>query len=472
MVPTEVGWVGSRDEAVRKEIDRLLLAAPTRDLAAGWRLCESLGQAAAPMLWELLAAERSNLQRRLALLAGAVLAGGANEDRRLLEFLGQPKPMLEERCLAMLLIALGPPRSRPYPEFWDVANGGNRSPEQVMGIAVRLAAARLPGAAGSAPAVGVADPGLASAAAFAGAPIADSVVDALWNQKAPVRHAELFWRGALLGVVRPRADRPELPAWIERAQVCAAMTGSTQGPLRAAALAYLGRAGEFRGNTAPADWEDLAAAIVDLPSARDASAWLPALPPTRLLRPECLLVAFALGQPPEQVADGRVQWLVDPQVGRHAAIALAWRLAAGEVITNLPRGSEGLPEWAFVDWATGRDWALATALEDPTLQAAAVLCREGRLSLPAAKELFEATLWRWGSHPGWALWQQEALLVRDLLLVGSHQGGSKYLPHVRPERRFRAGGLGPDSPFYDVAVALFDHLATPRTAVPSGYGLR
>lgn len=468
----EVGWIGTKDEAVRRELDRLLLAAPTRDLAAGWRLCESLGQAAAPMLWELLDAERSNLQRRLALLAGAVLAGGLNEDRRLLEFLAQPKPMLEERCLAMLLVALGPPRSRPCPDFWDLANGGNRTPEQVMGIAARLAAARFPGGGEKLPAVGVAEPGLAGAAAFAGAPIADSVVEALWNQKAPLRHAELYWRGALLGAVRPRVDRPALPDWVERAKGCAERTGATQAPLRAAALAFLGRAGEFRSNAMTADWDDLAAGIIDVSSARDASAWLPSAPPTRVLRPERLLVAFALGQPPEAVGEARAQWLAEPRTGRHAAIALAWRLAAGESLANLPRGAEGLPEWAFVDWAAGRGWAAGAAFEDPILQAAGLLCREGRLSPAAAKELFEATLWRWGSHPGWALWQQERLLVRDLLLVGSHQGGSKYLPHVRPERRFRAGGLGPDSPFYDVAVALFDHLAEPRSVVPSGYGLR
>lgn len=100
------------------------------------------------------------------------------------------------------------------------------------------------------------------------------------------------------------------------------------------------------------------------------------------------------------------------------------------------------------------------------------LAAAGRLPAAAARRLFEETLWRWGSHPGLGAWEQERLLLRDVLLVGSHPGGGKYVPQVRPELRYRPAGLGPDDVFYDVAVALFDFLATPRGPVPAEYQLR
>jgi len=71
-----------------------------------------------------------------------------------------------------------------------------------------------------------------------------------------------------------------------------------------------------------------------------------------------------------------------------------------------------------------------------------------------------------------AAWEQERLLLRDLLLVGSNLGGGKYLGHVRPEQRYRPTGIGPDDVFFDVAVPLFEFLAHPRSPMPPEHRLR
>ena len=113
-----VGWIGPRDERFRDRFRQALLAVPTRDLAAGWQLASDLGRPAVPLAWEMMQAERSNVVRRLAMLAAAMMAGGTNEDERLFAWLDQQRPMLEERVLTAMLLALGPRRARTIPGFW------------------------------------------------------------------------------------------------------------------------------------------------------------------------------------------------------------------------------------------------------------------------------------------------------------------------------------------------------------------
>jgi hypothetical protein len=86
--------------------------------------------------------------------------------------------------------------------------------------------------------------------------------------------------------------------------------------------------------------------------------------------------------------------------------------------------------------------------------------------------VLEEVMWKWGSHPGLGAWELERQLIRDLLLVGSNIGGGKYQPHVRPEQRYRAAGIGPDAVFFEIAVAWFDFSAQPRGAPPAEYRLR
>ena len=90
-----VGWISLRDERFRERFQKLLLNEPTRDLEAGWQLASDLGRPAVPLLWDMLADQKAMVERRLIVLAAAVLAGGPIEDERLFEWLEQPKPMLE-----------------------------------------------------------------------------------------------------------------------------------------------------------------------------------------------------------------------------------------------------------------------------------------------------------------------------------------------------------------------------------------
>ena len=111
-------------------------------------------------------------------------------------------------------------------------------------------------------------------------------------------------------------------------------------------------------------------------------------------------------------------------------------------------------------------------LDDPPLQAAVELAAAGRLPRAVMRNLLEEALWRWGSHPGLGMWENERMLLRDLVLVGSSSGGGKYQPQVRPHERYRPQGLGPDDPFFDIAVALYDFTSKPRPPMPPEYRLR
>ncbi len=467
-----IGLVSPKNEKVRAEIGRLLLAVPTRDLAAGWRLCADLGQPAAPLLWELLAEERSNVGRRLALLAGAVLAGGPNEDERLFTFLSLPRPMLEERCLAMMLVALGPQRTRVMPEFWSKSLGPAKTPEQLMAIVVRLAAARFPGTELDAPTLGDGDPGVAAAAAFAGLPVPSSIAAPLWNLKTPSRHAELFWRGAFLGASRGGVALAAAEGLRERAREVAAMPGASFAAARAAATVLRGRLHDHRADGSRFDAELLELAAAETTNARALRSQLSATPSPLVDEPQRLAVAYVLSRTVAEVVAEREAWLANAKINRHIAVALAWRLAGDAAAAPLGVRLPELPEWYLARWAAGDEVGEPPPLQDEQLAMGARLAAAGRLPAAAAKRLFEETLWRWGSHPGLGVWEQERLLLRDVLLVGSHPGGGKYVPQVRPELRYRPAGLGPDDVFYDVAVALFDFLSTPRAPVPAEYQLR
>ncbi len=465
-----MGWLAGRTDKVKAEITRLLLVSPSRDLAAGWRLCEGLGQPAAPLLWEMVEAERSNLQRRLALLVGAMLAGGGQEDRRLVAWLGQPRPVFEERCLLALVVALGPPRGRPLDDYFSLAVGGNRTPEQFLAIAARLAAARVPSAVAALPVVAGGDPGLAGASAYCGAGVAPRTAEALWNLRNPDEHGELFWRGSMLGLARSEVGTGTALA---RARELRMLTGTGHTAARATAAIALARHGQAVGSETRPDWDEVLPWVVDQRSAMQVRDWLAPETPARVANPGRLAVAYALSRSPEEVLADRAIWLADPRVRSHVAIALAWQLAGREAQSAPAVGEADLPEWDLVRCCAGlRPLGRQPSPDDPQLAAAQRLLVDGRLSVTAARDLCEDTLWRWGSHPGLTRWEQERLLIRDLLLVGSHQGGSKYLPHVPPVARYRATGLGPDSPFYDLGVALYDFLAAPRLPVPKGYTLR
>lgn len=444
---------------------------PTRDLAAGWQLALDLGRPAAPVLWELVQAERADVGRRLVVLAAAVLAGGSLEDERLFAFLAQQKPMLEERTLAGLLLALGPRRSRAVPELWSRLLGPSRSPEMLLAISARLAAARFPEIEAGAPPLVGEDPGLAAATAFAGLPVPASIASRWWQLRDPPRHAELFWRGAMLGAARKAGAGIQMDGLRDRAIEVQQLPGDANALARAAAVHYRARRRDLRADGARFDHDLLRAAVFDLASAEALQSWLAPMPLPRDEEPHRLAVAYALSRPVGTVIADREHWAREPRIHKHVAVALAWRLLAAQPAeADLPV-VPGLAEWNLVRWAAGAEVDRTATCDDSVLQMAMQLAVDDRLPRRALRQALEETLWRWGSHPGRTAYEQERLLVRDLLLSGSRPGGGKYLAHVRPDQRYSPTGLDRNDGFFTVAVALFDFLARPRGPMPPEHSL-
>lgn len=469
-----VGTLSSRDERFRKVLERLLLESPSADdLAQGWQLAADLGRPAAPLLWEVLQSEKANAGRRIVVLAAAVLAGGPGEDDRLFGWLDAPTTIREERVMAGFLLAMGPQRARPVPDLWARLLGPAKAVPPVLGIASRLAAARFPGSDAGAPVlVDEEDPGLLAAAAFAGLPVRPALAQRLWDLRVDVRHRELFWRGALLGslVVRAGGQDPQA-VMLEHARQILDQPGDSFPAARVAAALFRASASDVRAQGPRPDW-GLLQALASTPSAAVAlQQWLGAVPQPRDDEPGRLAVAYVLSRDPDTVVAERAQWGADPRIRHHVAVALAWRLLGEERPLAVDVLVPGVPEWFFVRWASGQAAGRDGAIADAPLQAAAGLAAAGRLPRPAARAQLEETLWRWGSHPGIGRFDSERLLVRDLLLLGSRQGG-KYRPHVRADQVYRAAGIDKDDAFFDVAVPLWDFLSRRRPPLPSEFRLR
>ncbi|MBX3465034.1 MAG: hypothetical protein KF830_17840 [Planctomycetes bacterium] len=469
---TGPGWIDARHEPFRERFQQLLLAAPTRDLGQGWQLAAEIGRPVAPLLWDMVQAERAQTGRRLAVLAAAMVAGGAAEDERSLAWLDRPKGMVEDRVLTALWLAHGPRRARPVPNLAGRLLGGGRPPEPVLRLAVRLASARFPGGeAGDA--VGAdEDPGLAAAGVFAGLPIGAAVAARYGNLKASERHVELYWRAGLLAGARGLAEgRPPEVEWLQRARDLSAWPGEAFAAVRCAALLYRLRAQDQVADGPRPDWRLLHQAVVDRAAAVAVRGWLTAAPQPRDEEPARLAVAYVLSREPAEVVAEQAVWSAAPRVRRHVAIALAWRLLGEPPAAPIELDLPGVPEWVFVRLAGGARPAVPV-LDDAPLQLAARLAAADRLPPAALRAALEDALWRWGSHPGLGAWEQERLLLRDLLLVGSLVGGGRYVPHVRPEQRYRASGIAPDDVFYEVASSLHDFLVRPRLPIPAECRLR
>lgn len=470
-----MGALGARDDRFVRALERLLLDDATRDFELGWQMALDLGRPAAPLLWECLRAEKSNVRRRLVLLTAAVLAGGPAEDGQLFAWLDNQSTMLEERVMAGFLLAMGPRRQRPLPDFWNRLLGPTRSPQTVLGIAARLAAARFPGSETSGPGLGDEDdPGLASATLFAGLPLRASLQQKWWNLKNPERHAELVWRGALIAGITGRGDSTGFQggSLLDRAREVGQLPGEVTLAARDAAALFRSYQRDVRLEGARPDWRTLQSLVADPAAAVLLQPWLTPVPQPLDDEPIRLAVAYVFSREPAQVITDRATWGADPRIRRHVAVALAFRLL-GDAATKMPAVPlAGVPEWFFVNWANGNAVAVDGQLDDPILGAAAKLATEGRLSRPAARTVLEEWLWRTGGHPGIGLYQAERLLIRDLLLLGSRQAG-KFVPNARADQIYRAGGsIDKDHQLFDIAVPLWEFLNRPRPPLPAELRLR
>lgn len=461
----DLGWITERDEAYRDRFRQLLVRERTRGLATGWQLAVDLGRPAVKVLWRLFEAEPADVDHRLALLAAALLAGGAHEDQAMFDWLGanQKKVMLEERTLAALLVALGPNRTRPEPQFWSRFLGASKTPEDLLGIAVRLASARFPESREGAPALASDDPGLAAAAAFAGLPIPPAVQARFKDPRE--RHAELFWRGTLLAAARRREPPPQ--ELLTTARELMRTSDDGLAAARGAAAWLRAVSGDLRTEAAPSDVALLRIVAADPATANVLQRALGPTAHPRDQAPQRLAVAYALALPVATVVEQRDAWAADERLRRHVAIALAWRLATEAPGAPIDAVLASVPEWAFVRGASGATFDPAVRCADARLQAALPLLASGRLERPALAALLEETLWRWGSHPNRVPWELERLLVRDLLLAGSNPGGSKYQPAVRPEQRYSPRGIDRSHSFFSIAVELFDFVGQAGGAIPA-----
>ena len=480
----DIGAVTARNSVYQKRFRELLLTASSRDLQSGWQLARDLGRPVAPVLWQMLSAERSNVDRRLVLLIAAVLADGPSNEGRLFELLDQRKAMLQERIITAMLIALGPHRMRPREDFWSRCIGPNVEPEPILELAVRIACARYPGAAKGAPITRSNDPGIVAAAAFSGLRMSPQTRKKLW--RSDDRHAELFFRGALLGEGWRYALNGDLPTLLGQASVLMETGDERLDAARAAAILLRARAGVLDAKTGRPDWRLLQIVASQPASLPALQAWLSPRPLAREEDLPRLAVAHALYQPVHETVKAMREWSADPTVRKHIAVALAVRLSKGDVVRAGVEPSPSVsaqaqvlklvlpdvPEFRFAVWACGGEFVLGAKCDDPHLEQLAGLIADGRVSRKVVRATLEEALWRWGSHPGIGPWQQERLLIRDLMLVGSKRGGGRYQPHIRSEMRYVVTGLDRSDTFFTIAVDLYEFLNRPVAPVPSQYRLR
>lgn len=462
-------WIRAGDRRYEGRFRALLVEESTRDLRAGWLLAQRLGRPVVPMLWGLLDAERSNVERRLAVLGAALIAGGPAEDERLFAFLDQDRAMLPERVMASLWIALGPQRTRSVRGALPRILGPNKEPEELLAVAARLAAARAePDAPRSAP-LESDDPGLLAAAAFCGMPVARTSSQRQWRSRH--RDASLFRRAAFLADRRAVKHPDREPMLLERAKRALQERSAGGSKERDAAVLLLAAASALDAQQPGLDWRQLRIVASEPASATFLRSRLQPTPLARDPQPERLAAAFALWMPVDQVVSSRDTWGQDRRICSSVAVALAARLCATPEEVSLDFDLPGVPEWAFAKWAAGGRFEVQGDLRDPRLANLAVVLANGRASKGAVQEELELALWRWRSHPGLAAWELERELVRDLLLVGSRSGG-KYAPGIAPHLRYFPAGLDRDDSFFDVAVALFEFTGASSGPVPAEHRLR
>ncbi|MBK8096596.1 MAG: hypothetical protein IPK26_05780 [Planctomycetes bacterium] len=461
-----VGSLDGRDAAVRGRLQDLLLD-NVADPGAGWQLCRQLGSPAVPLLRQMYSDQGPSLERRVTMLAAWFVACAPGDEERLLAGFEALEPKLEERVILGLLLALGPARGRRLPGFWTQLLGRHKQePADILVIAANLAATRFLDP-GTAPTVAEPDVGVLASMAFAGLPLPEVAVLPYWRASgSPPRYADLLWRGALLGRLRePQARLAEDRPLLERAQRLFDAAGEAAARTRAAAALLLGRAGVVRADSRPPGWDVVSWYAATPAGARNVQAWLQPVPAQLAEHPERLAVEYVMSRPLQTVVDDRAQWSAAPGIRRHVATALAFRLCGEAAPQPIEIEMPGVPEWFFVRWASGAKVKRDAAIDDPMLERLAALAEQDRLPRAVARTVLEEALWRWQSHPGWPLWQEQQALIRDLLLTGCVAGGM-WRVHASIDAVYSPRGLKPESPMFGVAVRAFEFLSQPVPPIP------
>ena len=456
--------------------------------AEGWQVALDIGVPLMPLLWDMRAVEKADDRRRMVLTAAAMAAGGIEADEQALAAIDLSQQ--NDPLMACLMFALGPNRAHEQPRYWERVRGRRTEPPELHTVLALLACSRFPGAP-TAPAAAaitqfhrtsgsgvVQSPGVLAAALFAGVPVPDSVLKPYLAFDAPPRHAELVWRGMLLGALRDPAIVPDA-AMVQRAQRVFALSGDSLASAREAAALLLGRAGAVDGSGPRPPWTVLQLLAADARSAVLLDNWLRPAPSPIDEDPNRLAVEYAFSRPVARVLEERDEWGKATAIRKHVAVALAIRLLTVENAQPIQVALPDVAEWSFVQWASGAKPEARGPTAGPdgsgdSLDALLTLCREGRVSRPVVRERLEEALWRWGSHPGLGLFAAQRTLIRDLVLTGS-LAGAKYQQHVPMHERYLPGGLGSSGssePFFAVGVEVFDFFSVPRLPLPNECRLR
>lgn len=467
---------------LRQQIRRLLDDPGGTKFAEAVRLVRSLGQAAAPVAWELQASYRGGATRRLEAL---VLAAVAEEDPATL-LRSLQRAGVEDRMTACLV--MGALEREGPADILQLVGGGERLP-------LRLAVAALAVAPRGAACDRVQDahrddPGIVAAALLSGSAL-DCDLRPWLAEDRRRPHADLVLRGLFLGqvaedlpttqmTVRPARGTADTP--VVRAAEDAFKGNSLPQEVREAAALLLASRGLIKAaDPSPPHellWHSVATAGVPEPGSP--CAWLGWRPPTLTDQlspgaPGRLAVCFALLQPFGTALASLDDAKLTPAVADDLALALAMRkLRAGRAAATAPAqaasGSPLGPCRSWLAWAMGTLGAPVTGSGDERLDAAAGLAAEGRLPPAAAARLLEDALWMRGSHPRLAVRAARLRLVRDLLLSGSN-AGARYVSGPRHEV-YAPRDLPREDQWFDAALPAWDVLSPQVLPLPDRHRLR
>jgi hypothetical protein len=189
-----------------------------------------------------------------------------------------------------------------------------------------------------------------------------------------------------------------------------------------------------------------------------------------------MAVLYALAAPWEALAAAAPRIGGDGSIRGPVCLTLAWRALGGEapprpaserLVTELGAA----PECAWLRAALGQKAGEAAAdLGDARSEAALALAARGSLPDAAARAEVEGLLWRSGSHPFRALHEAFAELVRDVLLAGSDYVGGRLA--VRSAPPLPRGLDATDRAFFEVAYAALEFVTEREPAPPTWLALR
>jgi hypothetical protein len=479
-----VGELTEKDAKLKKAMQALLVEPDSRRDRA-WQLARDSGPALAPMLWDMQATAEANQYRRALLASAAILAGGAESDETALAAIGEGTPFVQ--LISCLVFAMQPSRGREQPQasgnkdwadlYWERVRVRRTEPNEILTVAALLGCRRFSGAATAPFAADLvkrqqSSPGVIAAAMFAGVPVPEAASRPFLQVAKPPRFADLVWRGRLLGSLRDGVA-PEDDV-VRFAQQIYVLSGDAQAGLRSAAALVLSRANRLPPDRErPPSWM-LQLLAADPRAATGLARWIGPVPDALddKDKPPRLAVEYVLGREPRAVVEDRAIWGADSRIRRHVALALAWRLLGIEKPAPIEVAMPGLPEWFFVQWASGAEASKSETIRaderDDLLAGAAVLMQHKQISRPVARDLIEGTLWRWRSHPGLGLFEAQAALVCDLLLTGSDAGRKYQKTGTRLPERYLPKGFGTESSAFELGVELWDWLALsePRPPIP------